>query len=115
MVMIWDEEDGWLNQHLFKVTPAEGICREFLLQSIENAINEFSNLTTGSTMKHIQRNKLDQVFVCVPPHSIMNKYKNIAEVQREHILKLSRKNKLLKEAWDRLLPKLMSGKVKING
>ena len=56
MVVVWSGEDGWLNQHLFKVTPSEGIGREFLLQSISNTIEEFQNLTTGSTMKHIQRN-----------------------------------------------------------
>lgn len=26
--MIWDSEDGLLNQHLFKVTPSNGVCRE---------------------------------------------------------------------------------------
>lgn len=39
MVIVWSGEEGWLNQHLFKVTPAEGIGREFLLQSIGNAIS----------------------------------------------------------------------------
>lgn len=63
MVIVWAGENGWLNQHLFKVIPKERISREFVLQSISNAIIEFSNLTTGSTMKHIQRNKLDQVLL----------------------------------------------------
>ena len=76
MVMIWDNEDGWLNQHIFKVIPNKGVSREFLLQSISKAITEFSNLTTGATMKHIQRNKLDQVYVNVPEQVIMNKYNN---------------------------------------
>ena len=71
MVIVWSGEEGWLNQHLFKVTPSKGIEREFLLQSISNTIEEFQNLTTGSTMKHIQRNKLDQVFVNVPNDEIM--------------------------------------------
>jgi type I restriction enzyme S subunit len=31
MVIVWSGEEGWLNQHLFKVTPAKGIEREFLL------------------------------------------------------------------------------------
>ena len=54
--MIWDEEDGLLNQHLFKVIPGEGISREFVLQSILKTLDEFSNLTTGSTMKHLTQN-----------------------------------------------------------
>ncbi len=113
MVIVWSGDEGWLNQHLFKVTPSEGIGREFLLQSISNAIEEFQNLTTGSTMKHIQRNKLDQVFVNVPNDEIMRSYSNIAEKTREQILHLSSQIRLLTEARDRLLPKLMSGEIAV--
>ena len=112
MVIVWTGEEGWLNQHLFKVTPAKGIGREFLLQSISNAIAEFSNLTTGSTMKHIQRNKLDQVFVNTPSSIVMEKYNEVAESIREQILNTSSQIRLLTEARDRLLPKLMSGEIK---
>lgn len=113
MVIVWTGEDGWLNQHLFKVTPAQGVGREFLLQSISKTIAEFSNLTTGSTMKHIQRNKLEQVFVNTPTSEIMNCYCRIAERQREQILNISSQIRHLTEARDRLLPKLMSGVIKV--
>ena len=113
MVIIWSGEEGWLNQHLFKVTPVKGIDREFLLQSISNAIVEFQNLTTGSTMKHIQRNKLDQVFVNVPNAEIMKRYSDISEKTRSNILSLQSQLRLLTEARDRLLPKLLSGEINI--
>jgi len=113
MVIVWSGEEGWLNQHLFKVTPAKGIGREFLLQSISNTIEEFLNLTTGSTMKHIQRNKLDQVFTNVPNDEIMALYSNFAESMRNQILHLSSQISLLTEARDRLLPKLMNGEIKV--
>jgi len=113
LVIVWSGDEGWLNQHLFKVTPSEGIGREFLLQSISNAIEEFQNLTTGSTMKHIQRNKLDQVFVNVPNDEIMKSYSNIAEKTREQILHLSSQIRLLIEARNRLLPKLMGGEIEV--
>ena len=113
MVIVWTGEDGWLNQHLFKVTPAKGIGREFLLQTISNAISEFSNLTTGSTMKHIQRNKLDQVSVNVPSSDMMEKYNDIAESLRTKVINVSAQIRLLTEARDRLLPKLMSGEMDV--
>ena len=113
MVIIWSGEEGWLNQHLFKVTPVKGIDREFLLQSISNAIVEFQNLTTGSTMKHIQRNKLDQVFVNVPNAEIMKRYSDISEKTRSNILSIQSQLRLLTEARDRLLPKLMSGEITV--
>ena len=111
--MIWDEEDGLLNQHLFKVIPYNGISREFILQSILKTLDEFSNLTTGSTMKHIQRGKLKEVFVNVPDHVTMRKYESVSEPTREQILALKKQIILLKEARDRLLSKLMSGEIEV--
>ena len=110
---IWDAEDGLLNQHLFKVTPKKGISREFVLQSILRTLDLFRNLTTGSTMKHIQRGKLKEVFVCLPSEHVMNLYAKIAEPYRGKILNLNKQNLYLTEARDRLLPKLMSGEIEV--
>ncbi|MBQ6133658.1 MAG: restriction endonuclease subunit S [Lachnospiraceae bacterium] len=110
---IWDAEEGLLNQHLFKVTPYDGFCREYVLQSILKTLDEFRNLTTGSTMKHIQRGKLKQVFVKVPSPKIMDEYKKYADTIRQQILVLGHKIILLQEARDRLLPKLMNGEMEI--
>ena len=87
---IWDEEDGLLNQHLFKVIPHGGVSREFVLQSILKTLDEFSNLTTGSTMKHIQRGKLKEVHIIVPNEQMMHIYESISEPSREQILKLKK-------------------------
>lgn len=111
--MIWSLEDGLLNQHIFKVTPNKEICREFVLQSITKALDEFKNLTTGATMKHIQRGKLKEVFVNVPTKKMMIAFAEISESYRERILKLQKQNQILTEARDRLLPKLMSGELEV--
>lgn len=111
--MIWDLEDGILNQHIFKVIPKEDVCREYVLQSILQTLTEFNNLTTGATMKHIQRGKLKEVFVKLPCKKIMEKYRDIAEIQREAIISLRKKNAFLQEARDRLLPKLISGEIQV--
>lgn len=111
--IIWDSEDGLLNQHLFKVTPNDGICREYVLQSILKTLDEFRNLTTGSTMKHIQRSKLKEVFVNLPTRELMDKFAFLAEVYREKILRLQKQTNALAEARDRLLPKLMSGEIEV--
>ena len=110
---IWDGEDGLLNQHLFKVTPNSDVSREFVLQSILKTLDEFRNLTTGSTMKHIQRGKLGQVYVLVPTNDIMTKFEDLSEVYRTQALMLNRNVLILSEARDRLLPKLMSGEIEV--
>ena len=111
--MIWDEEDGLLNQHLFKVIPCNGISREFVLQSILKTLDEFSNLTTGSTMKHIQRGKLKEVHVNTPTEKLMKEFESISEPIRKQVLKLKRQIIVLQEARNRLLPKLMGGEIEM--
>ena len=109
--MIWDGEDGLLNQHLFKVVPYDGFSREYVLQSILYTLDEFQNLTTGATMKHIQRGKLKEVFVTVPNEKLMLQYSLLSEPIRQKILSLKKQSLIVIEARDRLLPKLMSGEL----
>ena len=109
--MIWDGEAGLLNQHLFKVVPFEYFGREYVFQSILYTLFEFQNLTTGATMKHIQRGKLKDVFVNIPDKKLMCQYNLLAEPIREKILSLKKQNLNLTEARNRLLPKLMSGEI----
>ena len=111
--MIWDGENGLLNQHLFIVVPHDEFCREYVLQSILYTLNEFQNLTTGATMKHIQKGKLKEVFVNAPNQSLMKKYDLLAKPIRQKILSLKKQNLNLTEARDRLLPKLMSGELEV--
>jgi type I restriction enzyme S subunit len=64
-------------------------------------------------MKHIQRNKLDQVYVNVPNQEIMERFSKKAEKIRENVLNLSLQIRHLTESRDRLLPKLMSGELEV--
>lgn len=109
-VVIWTGETGLLNQHLFKVTPATSICREFIFQTIKYELDAFSNLTTGATMKHIQRNKLSQLSLAVPDKKIMSLYDKVANPIREKIINSQLSILNLQSARDKLLLKLMNGK-----
>jgi type I restriction enzyme S subunit len=112
-VIIWQGENGWLNQHLFKVKPINDAPREFVHQALLYALNEFNSLTTGATMKHIKRKELDFVKVCKPKRSILIEFEKLMNPVQNQILNLATQNRLLKEARDILLPRLMSGMVDV--
>jgi len=111
--IIWDGETGLLNQHLFKVIPCKDFSREFVLQTIKNTLEEFQNLTTGSTMKHIQRGKLKEVKVNTPTSNIMKEIEKITEPIRNQILNKKKQILDLIQSRDRLLPKLMNGEIEV--
>jgi type I restriction enzyme S subunit len=49
----WPGESGWLNQHLFKITPVAEIPQAFLFHALDHALPGFRERAQGTTMKHI--------------------------------------------------------------
>lgn len=112
-VIIWQGIDGWLNQHLFLVKPLKNIPREFVHQSLLKTLQEFNNLTTGSTMKHIKRKELDFVKIALPSEKILVAFKKAISPVQNQVLILAKENLLLKQSLDILLPRLMNGKINV--
>ena len=70
-IFIWSgEEDGWLNQHIFKVSPREDIVdRHFFIWLGDWFIRELQKEAHGSTMTHLTNNMFGGFRVELPPFS----------------------------------------------
>lgn len=114
MVKIWDGRDCILNQHLFKVT-SEKYPKWFYYFWCKHHLDEFISIAQShaTTMGHIKRKDLENAIVLVPTSSEL---KTMTE-QIEYLLqKIENNNKQIQtliQQRDSLLPKLMSGEVKI--
>ncbi len=64
---IWQKEDAWLNQHIFKVIPKPFIERDFLYYSFINMIDDFYAESHGSGMVHITKGKFEMRPILIPP------------------------------------------------
>lgn len=69
-VFRWQGEEGWLNQHIFKVTPREGISADFLFFMLKWLKLRFAEIarnkqTTG--LGHVTIQDLKRMQVAVPP------------------------------------------------
>ncbi|MBQ3301020.1 MAG: restriction endonuclease subunit S [Eggerthellaceae bacterium] len=49
----WSGEDGWLNQHIFKVIPHEGVDKLYLYYFLVDVVDQLYAKTHGSGMVHI--------------------------------------------------------------
>lgn len=114
MVLIWDQGPGLLNQHLFKVDPVANIPKSFLYLSIKFSIPIFLSLTTGATMQHIKRRELDFVKVNVPPDGLLTKFDELVSPILQQKLALTKANTALRQTRDILLPRLISGKLRVD-
>jgi type I restriction enzyme S subunit len=65
-VVRWHGGPAWLNQHLFKVVPRQGVDRDLLFHLLQASVSEMNKRTHGSTMKHIKRGELREFTVSLP-------------------------------------------------
>jgi len=65
-VRVWDRGDAYLNQHLFRVKPADGIDPVWLRFALESAVRLFEAHMHGSAMTHITRPMMKAVRIPVP-------------------------------------------------
>ncbi len=113
-VDIWKYGKGGLNQHLFKVTSAD-YPKWFYYYWIKQHLTEFRAIaeSKATTMGHIQRGHLSSAKVIVPtvPElEDMNKtmYPLIEKIERNNAQIIT-----LQKLRDTLLPKLISGEVRV--
>lgn len=50
---IWNGENGWLNQHIFKVIPKEGVSKKYLYYYLLYVVDQLYAKAHGSGMVHI--------------------------------------------------------------
>ena len=66
---IWEGNDAWLNQHIFKVNPFPFIDKEYLYYAFQSMITEFYRNSHGSGMVHITKKQFEEVILLLPPLS----------------------------------------------
>ena len=89
----WKGENGYLNQHIFKVVfDKMDIDKDFFVYLIKNKLNEIKKYTHGSTMKHITKSKFDNIKIRIPSKeeqikiaNKLNKIIIIIEKQKEQL------------------------------
>ena len=114
MVKIWDGEKCILNQHLFKVT-SEDYPKWFYYQWCKHYLEEFVSISAShaTTMGHIKRGDLDVAMVLAPSKEELEEMTIIMTPLVEKLIKNTKQIHTLEKLRDTLLPKLMSGEVKV--
>ncbi len=114
MVKIWDGQDCILNQHLFKVT-SDDYPKWFYFLWCKYHLEEFISIAAShaTTMGHIKRRDLDEAIVIVPSTNELEEMTSIAEPLIDKIIENNNQIRTLTALRDTLLPKLMSGEVRV--
>ena len=115
MVKIWCGGKCGLNQHLFKVS-SKTTPKWFYYFWTKHHLDNFIRIAKDKavTMGHIKRGELEKAEVLFPNNSVMKKLDILMAPFLDQIIEKECEIRKLALLRDTLLPKLMSGELKIN-
>ena len=102
------------NQGFKSFIPNKGYSTPYIYYTVKNAIPTIVNHSSGSTFKEVSGSVLKEIYICLPPVSITEKFKETVDAIFERQNKLELESQTLTELRDWLLPMLMNGQVKVN-
>ena len=113
-VEVWNGGRGALNQHLFKVTSNE-VPKWFYFFATRHHLSDFRAIAAGkaTTMGHIQRKHLTDARIAVAPPESMKKFDSVIASQFDQLVSNAQQSRSLAQLRDTLLPKLISGELRI--
>lgn len=114
MVDVWCGGKCGLNQHLFKVS-SSNYPKWFYYHWTKKHLRDFIHIARDKavTMGHIKRGHLDNALVAVPNNFILEKATHLFEPLLNMVISKRIENQRLAALRDTLLPKLMSGEIKL--
>jgi type I restriction enzyme S subunit len=101
------------NQGFKSVVPFENISSEYIYLLLKNSVNEIESRATGSTFKEISGGEMKKVPIILPPKEIIRKFNEIATTLGKTQASLEDENSILMSIRDTLLPKLMTGEIRV--
>lgn len=109
---IWCGEPGLLNQRVCLALPLVG-SPAFTYMLLGEPLAHVESFKTGTTVSHLNKADLEQIRVTIPVPAALCKFDRMAEPLREMIVASHQENRTLADLRDTLLPKLMSGELRV--
>lgn len=113
-VEVWNGGRGALNQHLFKVT-SDKVPKWFYFFTTRHHLQKFREIAAdkATTMGHIQRKHLTDAKIAVPPQDDTKKLDAAIAPLFDQMVHNSQQSRSLAQLRDTLLPKLISGELRV--
>lgn len=108
----WGGQEGYLVQRVCRIRAKNPLYQSYVWQALKEPILYYQNTISGATVSHLGAKHLREITLKIPPQTCeielasLNEYRNLKVC-------LFNQNKLLRQAHDILLPKLMSGEIEV--
>lgn len=102
-----------INQGFIALKPSKKLGTQFALHwTIEN-LEKIKSHANGSTFQEISKSAFRPLKVCCPPQKLLESFEQIASSLHSRCVELVKQNNTLTKTRDTLLPKLISGELRV--
>lgn len=113
---VWTGGEAWLNQHIFAVRECGNASLTFLYYLLKTFMPEFAEIarnkqTTG--LGHVTKADMKRMLVATGDARVREAFEQLAKPLHDRMIANLFENRTLADTRDLLLPKLMSGEVRI--
>ena len=107
------EHEVCTNQGFISCVPKADYIRYYLLYNLMNRVEEIKGKATGSTFLEIAKRTFREMGITVPPESVLVSFNKLITPNISKMRVLEKLNTRLVAIRDRLLPKLINGKIEV--
>lgn len=102
-IFVWDGNDAWLNQHIFKVVFDKiEINEKYFIYAIKKILGYMRSQVHGATMQHITKGKFDNLEIPLPPLDAQKRIATLLDTAES----LRQKDKAVLQKYDALAQSL---------
>lgn len=109
----WIAEDAYLVQRTCRLVPKQDRLRAFLAHALKAPISHYQQTIVGATVGHLGARHLNAIKLLIPPESLNAQLEQLNNLQDQRLV-LSKTNLQLAKCRDSLLPRLISGKLRVD-
>jgi type I restriction enzyme S subunit len=110
---LWFGEDALVNQRVCMLEPRWPVSNFFLYFTLIPLMRRIEHGSTGSTVIHLGKSDLDAIRLIVPTDAVSRRFQEMLAPLLDDLTNLEKQNRSLAKARDLLLPRLISGELKI--
>jgi len=111
---VWLGEESLLNQRVCKLFSKNKILSNLLiLFLVKQKFKEYEEKILGTTVIHLSKPDIEELKIIFPSDQILKKYNEFSESILQKLIKNQKSIFLLRKIHDSLLPKLMSGDIRV--
>lgn len=107
------EIDTCTNQSVVGISENDKISHVYIYPYVKSVIKKIIGNQTGGAQQHINKGNVEDTKLLIPNKKVLNAYTKLVRPQYDLISSICFENELLTRLRDSLIPKLMSGEIRV--